>query len=130
MSNNNIDELNETFESTKDEESIADSNDGAAVELPIFNPLSLQILPSAANPAPSVQFAPVTPGQTFAMSDDCISGLSKDVREFIANSNDLHKLVMLPPSMDKALISTFMGVKWPEGQRPPKEEGRENLDKK
>ena len=130
MSNNNIDDLNETFESTKDDESIADSNDGAVVDLPIFNPLSLQILPSAANPAPSVQFAPVTPGQTFAMSEDCISGLSKDAREFIANSNDLHKLVMLPPSMDKALISTFMGVKWPEGQRPPKEEGRENLDKK
>ena len=41
MSNNNIDDLNETFESTKDDESIADSNDGAVVDLPIFNPLSL-----------------------------------------------------------------------------------------
>ena len=74
----NTEELNESFESKNGEQkSIADSNDGQPIELPIFNPLSLQILPSAANPSPSVQFTPVTPGQFFVMFVDCISGCQK-----------------------------------------------------
>ena len=98
----NTEELKGSLESKTDEqESIADSNDGQPIELPIFNLFFLQILPSAANPSPSVQFTPVAPGQTFVMSVDCTNGLSKDAKEFIANTNDLHKLVMLPPSMHK-----------------------------
>ena len=131
MSENHDDSFDTMFTDSSDKsavETITDEN--SEYVQPRYHSLELPILASAVNPGQNVKCVPETPGQIFATSSDCVGGLSQDSRQFIKLANEMHNHIMSPPTMDKFLVSRFLGMKWPESYAEPKDENRKSFEVK
>ena len=96
-----------------------------------YHTLQYEVLPLAANPESICATITVTPGQKLALSADCVEGLSKDSREFIASATEILAKIITPPTMDEFLVSGFMGLPWPDRYpSQPNEEARSNFEKR